>query len=89
MPRAKPSSWQPKGIEVLNTHDLYSDDDLAKLIIDHLGTHSKTKTRKILVQLRNITGLLRAELYYRKRPTRDEKEESLRIVARAIGSDGR
>jgi hypothetical protein len=56
---------------------------LVKLITHHLGTHSKKKTRKILVQLRNITGLLRAGLHYRKRPTHGEKEESLRIVARA------
>jgi len=83
MPRAKPSAWQPKGLEVFDTCDLYSDDDLVKLITHHLGTHSKKKTRKILVQLRNITGLLRAGLHYRKRPTRGEKEESLRIVARA------
>jgi hypothetical protein len=69
MPRAKPSAWQPKGLEVFDTSDLYSDDYLTKLITHHLGTHSEKKTRKILVQLRNITGLLRAGLYYRKRPT--------------------
>jgi hypothetical protein len=45
MPRAKPSSWRPKGIEV-NTHDLYSDDDLAKLIIHHTGTHSNKNLDK-------------------------------------------
>jgi hypothetical protein len=83
MPRAKPSAWQPKGLEVFDTSDLYSDDYLTKLITHHLGTHSEKKTRKILVQLRNITGLLRAGLYYRKRPTRGEKEESLKIVATA------
>jgi hypothetical protein len=82
MPRAKPSTWQPKGLEVFDTCDLYSDDDLVKLIIHHLGTHRK-KTRKILVQLRNVTGLLRAGLHFRKRPTHGEKEGSLRIVASA------
>jgi len=83
MPRAEPNAWQPKGLEVFDTSDLYSDDYLTKLITHHLGTHSEKKTRKILVQLRNITGLLRAGLYYRKRPTRGAKEASLRIVATA------
>jgi len=75
MPRAKPSSWRPKGIEV-NTHDLYSDDDLAKLIIHHTGTHSNKNTRQIRVQLRDITGHLRAGLHYRKRPTRVKKKKA-------------
>jgi hypothetical protein len=83
MPRAKPSAWQPRDLEISDTSDLYSDDYLTKLITHHLGTHSEKKTRKILVQLRNITGLLRAGLYYRKRPTRGEKEESPRIVTTA------
>jgi hypothetical protein len=83
MPRAKPITWQPKGIEVFDTSDLYSDDYLTKLITHHLGAHSEKKKGEILVQLRNITGLLRARLYYRKRPTRGEKEASLRIVATA------
>jgi hypothetical protein len=83
MPRAKPSVWQPKGIEVFDTCDLYSDDDLAKLIKNHFRMYNEKQTLKIRVQLRNIAGRLRAGLYYRKRPTHGEKREGLGIVAKA------
>jgi hypothetical protein len=46
MPRAKPSAWQPKGLEGFDTCGLYSDDDLVKLITHHLGTHSKKRQEK-------------------------------------------
>ena len=83
MPRAKPSAWQPKGIDVFDTCDLYSDGDLAKLIKGHFRTCSENGTLRIRVRLRNIAGRLRAGLYYRKRPTSGEKRESLGIVAKA------
>lgn len=83
MPRAKPSEWQPKGSELFDTYDLYSDDDLAKLVDKFFMRYREKEKRKILVQLRNIAGRLRAGLYYRKRPTRGEKEKSLATVANA------
>jgi hypothetical protein len=87
MPRARKRDWQPKGIEIFDTHDLISDEALVSLITQRFSSScSQEKLAQLQSRLRWIAGRLRAGLHYRSRPTPGEISAGLKPLAKCVAA---
>ena len=77
--RAKPSNWQPVGIEALDVAGLYSDENWQSIFalaeIEDGEQQNKLRNRVL-----NIAGLLNADIHYQKRPKPKAVQAALKRI---------
>ena len=80
MARAKPSNWQPGGIELLDVSELYPDADL-RAIVGRIGRFEGNRYDAVESKIFNAAAWLNASLHYDSRPTASEKRAALSPIA--------
>jgi hypothetical protein len=76
MARAKPSNWQPGGIELLEVSELYPDADL-RAIVGRIGRFEGNRYDAVESNIFAVAAWLNASLHYDSRPTASEKRAAL------------
>ena len=80
MARAKPSNWQPGGIELLDVSELYPDADL-RAIVGRIGRFEGNRYDAVESKIFDVAAWLNASLHYDSRPTASEKRAALSPIA--------
>ena len=80
MARAKPSNWQPGGIELLDVSELFPGADL-RAIVGRIGSFEGNRYDAVESKIFDVAARLNASLHHDSRPTASEKRAALSPIA--------